>query len=158
MDNWENLLSDWLENSTKEFDSFCQQLNQDWQESSLEFKQNLDDFVNEIETIITEELIGFLNELDDLLDFSIDSDFTTTIEIENENEHDSTPDYSDYIVWFEEPILEANTNRNPACIGCRNYHGRVYSGNLLVCAIHPYGWSDDNCPDWETDNRDKQVQ
>jgi hypothetical protein len=44
-----------------------------------------------------------------------------------------------------EPTLE----KNPACIGCNNYHGNVYSGNLLVCAMHPHGWDDKNCPDWE---------
>jgi len=44
-----------------------------------------------------------------------------------------------------EPTLE----KNPACIGCRHYHGQVYSGNLLICGMHPYGWEDKNCPDWE---------
>jgi len=44
-----------------------------------------------------------------------------------------------------EPTLE----KNSACIGCRHYHGQVYSGNLLICGMHPYGWEDKNCPDWE---------
>ncbi len=44
-----------------------------------------------------------------------------------------------------EPTLEQNS----ACIGCSNYHGHVYGGNLLVCAMHPHGWDDKNCPDWE---------
>jgi hypothetical protein len=47
-----------------------------------------------------------------------------------------------------EPTLE----KHAACIGCRHYHGQVYSGNLLVCGMHPYGWETENCPDWQEDN------
>ncbi|GAB1544350.1 hypothetical protein NUACC21_70260 [Scytonema sp. NUACC21] len=51
---------------------------------------------------------------------------------------------------FPYPV-EATLQKNPACIGCRHYHGQVYSGNLLVCGMHPHGWDDENCPDWEQD-------
>ena len=34
------------------------------------------------------------------------------------------------------------------CQKCRNYHGRFYGENMLICAIHPYGWTDENCPDY----------
>lgn len=53
-----------------------------------------------------------------------------------------------YIVYTytEEPTLL----KNPACMGCRHYHGQVYGGNLLVCGMHPYGWEDKHCPDWES--------
>lgn len=40
-----------------------------------------------------------------------------------------------------------------SCVGCRNYHGAIYSGNQLICGMHPYGWGSDDCPDFEkTDN------
>ncbi|MBF2098015.1 MAG: hypothetical protein IGQ88_06525 [Gloeomargaritaceae cyanobacterium C42_A2020_066] len=45
-----------------------------------------------------------------------------------------------------DPILE----ERPACVGCRNYHGQIYGDTLLVCAMHPYGWSEGECPDWES--------
>ncbi|MBW4655998.1 MAG: hypothetical protein KME20_23595 [Kaiparowitsia implicata GSE-PSE-MK54-09C] len=45
-----------------------------------------------------------------------------------------------------DPIL----NEHSACVGCRNYHGQSYSGHMLVCAMHPYGWDDDQCPDFES--------
>jgi hypothetical protein len=45
--------------------------------------------------------------------------------------------------------VEATPEQNPACIGCKNYHGQVYGGNLLVCAMHPNGREEENCPDWE---------
>lgn len=47
------------------------------------------------------------------------------------------------------PHIPATAQQHPACIGCQHYHGHVYSGNLLVCGMHPYGWSDPHCPDWE---------
>jgi len=49
--------------------------------------------------------------------------------------------------------VEATIEKNVACIGCSHYHGQVYGGNLLVCAMHPHGWDDQNCPDWE-----KQIE
>ncbi|WP_041555573.1 hypothetical protein [Nostoc sp. PCC 7524] len=45
--------------------------------------------------------------------------------------------------------VEPSAEQNPACVGCQNYHGHVYGGNLLVCAMHPHGWDDASCPDWE---------
>ncbi|MBO3458876.1 hypothetical protein G7B40_019340 [Aetokthonos hydrillicola Thurmond2011] len=45
--------------------------------------------------------------------------------------------------------VEATLEQNPACIGCRHYHGQAYNGNLLVCGMHPYGWENEHCPDWE---------
>jgi hypothetical protein len=47
------------------------------------------------------------------------------------------------------PRLPATPQVHPACVGCQHYHGHIYSGNLLVCGMHPYGWSDEHCPDWE---------
>jgi hypothetical protein len=47
------------------------------------------------------------------------------------------------------PKVEPTLANYPACMGCRHYHGRVYHGNLLVCAMHPFGWDDKNCPDWQ---------
>jgi hypothetical protein len=46
-----------------------------------------------------------------------------------------------------EPIL----NQHPVCVGCRHYHGQSYNGNMLVCAMHPYGVEEgvDSCPDKE---------
>jgi hypothetical protein len=51
---------------------------------------------------------------------------------------------------FPYPV-EPSAEKNPACIGCRHYHGQAYGGNLLVCGMHPYGWDGDNCPDWQSE-------
>jgi hypothetical protein len=41
---------------------------------------------------------------------------------------------------------------HPACVGCLNYNGSAYGGNLLVCGFHPYGCDSDTCADWEGEN------
>jgi hypothetical protein len=47
------------------------------------------------------------------------------------------------------PYLPATVEHQPACQGCQHYHGYVYSGQLLVCGMHPYGSEGGSCPDWE---------
>lgn len=53
-----------------------------------------------------------------------------------------------------EPVthtVEPWLNQHPVCVGCRNYHGQEYGGNLLVCAMHPSGVMEgaESCPDKE---------
>jgi hypothetical protein len=51
-------------------------------------------------------------------------------------------------------LIEEENNNNEqdyvptTCNGCSNYHGQIYNGNLLVCAIHPYGFGKEYCPDF----------
>lgn len=72
---------------------------------------------------------------------------------------------ADYIRWHrlqsKQHILRSQLGFNDftparpkACQGCTNYHGLAYGYSrenraILVCAMHPYGWQqDDLCPDW----------
>ncbi len=50
--------------------------------------------------------------------------------------------------------VDPTPDKYPACIGCHHYHGQVYGGNILVCAMHPYGWDNDNCPDWKSTGKE----
>lgn len=44
------------------------------------------------------------------------------------------------------------------CIGCANYHGQDYAGNVLICAIHPYAWDGASCPDFaKNDNKPDNI-
>ncbi|MBD2536331.1 hypothetical protein H6G97_46425 [Nostoc flagelliforme FACHB-838] len=36
------------------------------------------------------------------------------------------------------------------CRGCKHFHGVVYNGVLLNCAVHPKGCFGDKCPDWQS--------
>ncbi|MFN5515060.1 MAG: hypothetical protein ACK5CA_10010 [Cyanobacteriota bacterium] len=48
------------------------------------------------------------------------------------------------------PYRPATARHQPLCQGCQHYHGFVYEGNLLVCAMHPSGVEGSSCPDWES--------
>lgn len=41
-------------------------------------------------------------------------------------------------------------DQQPACVGCRHYHGKTYGETFLVCGMHPYGAPSSSCPDWES--------
>ncbi len=55
--------------------------------------------------------------------------------------------------YYSYPV-EPTPETQPACVGCHHYHGQIYSGNLFVCAMHPYGWETEDCPDWESSSPD----
>ena len=39
------------------------------------------------------------------------------------------------------------------CRICKHHHGQIYGGVELVCAVHPYGYSEDSCPDRQAKKR-----
>lgn len=45
------------------------------------------------------------------------------------------------------PVSSA-PERPLACVGCRYYYGQSHGNAQLICAMHPYGPSDDACQDW----------
>lgn len=46
--------------------------------------------------------------------------------------------------------LDPLVNDHNACVGCRHYYGQAHGGNMLVCAMYPYGPDQEKCPDWES--------
>ncbi len=100
-----------------------------------------DELVDYLEKAIAPEIDRFL----DGLDQSITELAEPMVAMLNGIE-EAVQDSAEPIVHIVEPIL----TEHPACVGCRHYHGQTYGGNLLVCAMHPYGWDDHQCPDWES--------
>ena len=46
--------------------------------------------------------------------------------------------------------IEKEANKPPSfCQNCFYYHGK----DAIVCAVHPTGYGDDNCPDWKSPNK-----
>lgn len=37
----------------------------------------------------------------------------------------------------------------PDCRICKYYHGQIYGGFELICAVHPYGYSGNSCPNYQ---------
>ena len=100
----------------------------------------------------------------------VDSFFELSEEITEQVQNTIVSEFDQYFNELAEPILEVyweleeimgeveqpfpyrvepTPQAQPACVGCHHYHGQVYGENLLVCGMHPYGWEDENCPDWE---------
>jgi hypothetical protein len=103
------------------------------QELAEQFNQGCLEFVEDIEYCVTEAeatLETFLDPVWQWLD-GLDSAV----------EEGSRP-----LLQTLAPAVQSHT----ACVGCRNYCGETYGGNLLVCAMHPYGVEEETCPDWES--------
>ncbi|MFN6567960.1 hypothetical protein [Dendronalium sp. ChiSLP03b] len=68
---------------------------------------------------------------------------TSSCELKNLAHDYSSSDEEDDDFEFDDQLTKPI-----ACIGCANYHGVEYGGNVLVCAMQPQGWNDENCPDF----------
>lgn len=149
MDNWDNNLWKWLNDVQRELESFSIDINQEWQKNITELDTKLNDLTEEVEDAVTAELNQFLEDMDDLMiDFFrvfLDEDLTR---FEDDRDYDPEELYS----LFEDYKPIPNTQKHPACVGCSHYHGQTYNGNLLVCAMYPYGWDGEKCPDWEKES------
>ncbi|AFZ50566.1 hypothetical protein Dacsa_1912 [Dactylococcopsis salina PCC 8305] len=128
-----------MDNWTKEFLAFCDSVNQEIESFFAEMEelpQLINEAIVEMEETLTEELELFSQDCEELFTFLV-----TEIDETEEEESDS-----EFVVTSK---VYPDQNTHPACQGCRHYHGYVYGGNLFVCGMHPYGWDDENCPDWE---------
>lgn len=130
MEKWQKDFFEILETVADEVDKFFQGVNETV-ETLFELSEEI---TEQIQTSIATDIEQYLNELSEPF-LEAYWDLEDII-----GDVDSQP-----LPYMVDPTRE----KNPACIGCRNYHGQVYSGNLLVCAMHPYGWDDEHCPDWE---------
>lgn len=121
--------------------------------------KNLTEWVETVTDEVTEEIVetvdSIAEELDNYLPREIEEFFWDVfqpfIDIENDwRRGDEDNDNADnpFGEFYWNPKIEPSAEFHPACIGCSNYHGRVYNGNILICGIHPFGWETETCPDW----------
>jgi len=154
MDNWEKQLINWLNQAENNFNNFCEEVTQELKKTAHNSELFIDNLTQEIDNKIPQEIDDFLLQVDYFLEecavFLADEILPHILEDFPPNppsEEDS--DFDSNIVWFDEEKITPDAQFHTACIGCKNYHGRRYNGNFLVCGIHPYGWNDENCPDWQ---------
>ena len=134
-------MSDWQKDLAEIWESILTGV----EEFSNEVSVEVVDLIVGVAEQITSDLESITNEFKELneeiwRDLDLGGDFT----IDGEN-----PD-TDWSLYYE-PHREATAEHQPACVGCRNYNGSMFGGNLLVCGFHPYGWPEGHCPDWEGD-------
>lgn len=145
MDDWNKQLWQGLTSVGEEIEQFWQQTGEwieDFAEEIIEVVEVISEPLQEIHNSVITDLIQQLEILWD------ESGFDDELWIEE----NFFLDEDDYLY----PHKQNPSLTHPACVGCRHYHGRVYNGNLFVCAMHPYGWEDQNCPDWEKTTIDQQ--
>ncbi|MDY7016384.1 MAG: hypothetical protein SVX43_22860 [Cyanobacteriota bacterium] len=127
MDDWSKDLLDWLDTVTVEVEQFFQEMG-----------DAIETVTTQVQVSIEEDIDQFLEDLEDFFEpiVIVYTEFDAIAE-----------DFDPPGGYKVEPTFE----QNPACQGCRHYHGRTYGGNLLVCGMHPYGWDGRDCPDWEAE-------
>ncbi len=126
MEEWQNEISAIIKDLTGLFDGFGHEITELVEEVTTEAQEILNLQWDELKEVLTE----IWQELE--LEFVEPTSFTWDIPLQTQ------------------PLPDPSTH--PACIGCRNYNGSNYAGNLLVCGMHPYGCDGDICADWEGEN------
>ncbi len=139
-------MSDWQKDLAEIWESILtgvEEFSNEVQEASAEVVDLIVGVAEQI-TIDMESIANEFKELNE--EIWRDLDWEDGFNVDGEN-----PDWSLYY----EPNREATAEHQPACVGCRNYNGSMFGGNLLVCGFHPYGWQEGQCPDWEGDENDR---
>jgi hypothetical protein len=126
MEEWQNEISAAFKDLTELFDGFGRELTELVEEVTTEATEIINLQWDELKEV----LIEVLQELE--LEFEEPTLFNWDIPIATK------------------PMPDPATH--PACIGCLNYNGSDYGGNLLVCGMYPYGCGSQICADWEGEN------
>lgn len=123
---------------------------EEWPKNIFEALDSVAEIVDEFFVGVTEMVEEFANEVQNTVGIDFDQClqdmFEPIIEIYAELEEIVGETEETYYSYPVEPTPE----KHAACVGCRHYHGQVYGGNLFICAMHPYGWDTESCPDWES--------
>jgi hypothetical protein len=134
MDDWQRELFQQVETWTQEVSQFWEDMAQDMTETVEAVFKLSDAITEELQESIWQELDQLAAWwMEPLLDphFSLDWDLQ---------------DLGDP----RDPATDAFLQEHPVCSECRHYHGHSYGGTLLVCAMHPYGPTEQHhCPDAE---------
>ena len=141
MNDWQK---DWwqqLEKTTATLEDFFNNFNQSIESFAEDVANTLEEFGEQLQDAVFTEVD---RHVDDFVDFvaeaNLELEFTLWDDLESFAE-----DFDFVDITTEIP----SESKHAACIGCRNYHGQAYNGQILVCGMHPYGVDDSFCPDWE---------
>lgn len=134
MEDWAKEWFQTLETVADEIDKFFQDLERDLHETVEVLTQISEEVVEQVQNAVISELDRNFGDL--LLPI-----ITVWIEFD-----DTLIDEAEFLAHPGEP----EPVKHPACVGCQHYHGQAYGGHVFVCAMHPYGWDGEQCPDWET--------
>lgn len=133
MEEWQKSFFVVVETAVAEVEQFFNDATGEFAEMLDSLAKLSEEFTEQVQNTLVDELDEYFSELIEPL-----------IEVFRELDPEANEiDLS--VVTYVEP----SPTQQPACIGCCNYHGHVYGGNLLVCGMHASGVESDKCPDWE---------
>lgn len=142
MERWLNHLSDQarvnLETLAQQSEAWADQVERNLSEDLNHWLEEVDQSLEPLERAIAPEVEAFTNQMNAVIEPMVNQ---LTTALDEWFTQVSTP-----LSQTVDPIMQDHH----ACVGCRNYHGQAYGGNLLVCGMHPYGPEQDQCPDWES--------
>jgi hypothetical protein len=124
---------------------------EEWPKDIFEVLESVASMVDEFFLGVTEVVEVFANEVQDAVGIDVDQCLQDMFEpiIEIYAELEEIVGETEETYYYSYPV-EPTPEKNPACVGCRHYHGQIYGGNLFVCGMHPYGCETESCPDWES--------
>ncbi|MEL6501259.1 MAG: hypothetical protein AAFQ23_07625 [Cyanobacteria bacterium J06623_1] len=144
MNDWQDEWWKQIEKTATEMETFFTEVGETTELLVDEVTENVGSFFEQFQ-------VGFGEEVEDFVRNFVDVIITTSDDIEaaffDEWDGFVDDDFDFTSISYHTPSAQSH----PACIGCANYHGHVYNGNLLVCAMHPQGMEDSSCPDWSKD-------
>jgi hypothetical protein len=143
MEDWSKDFFGVMENAVSEVEHFFSEMGEEFVEMLDVLAKMSAEFTEQVQNNLINDIDGYFNEFDGL--------FNEFIEPIIEIYRDFDPEF-DEIDLSMVTYVDPSPTQQPACRGCRNYHGQVYGGNLLVCAMHPTGVESESCADWETDS------
>jgi hypothetical protein len=137
--DWERQIAQMMESVTQQSQKFVLDLSKDIEETVDGFVSLADEiadtFTEQIQVVLDQEIDPILDQLiQPLVQWSLDFDREV-----------------DRLIFPFRQTFEPTLNQHPVCVGCKNYHGQVYNGQMLVCGMHPFGVNEgiDSCPDKE---------
>ncbi|MBD2021556.1 hypothetical protein H6F43_15355 [Leptolyngbya sp. FACHB-36] len=134
MESWSDDFFEVLEVVANELEQFCTDI-------AKEVNGAIEAFADVSEAVFEQMQTTFVAEFDRQLSEFVDPLVDACLGIEGAIGEAAQP-----LLHTVDPLL----NNHPACVGCRHYHGQVYSGTPLICGMHPYGWESEQCPDWQS--------
>lgn len=149
MDNWQQ---DWFktfETIANEVGQFFEEVAEDVGREVADAAETLFNFSEDMASEVDQALVQIdelvapkLEQLDEQMTQWLEPMLQAILGVQTTLDQAAAP-----VTQTVEPWL----NQHPVCVGCRNYHGQEHGGQMLVCAIHPYGVMEgsDSCPDKE---------
>ncbi|MFM9267016.1 hypothetical protein [Tychonema sp. BBK16] len=143
MEDWSKELFEVMENAASEVEHFFSDMNEEFAEMVDVLAKMSEEFTEQIQNNLINDIDGYFSEFDGYLNELIEP----IIEVYRDFDSNIGDIDSSFVTY-----VDPSPTQQPACRGCSNYHGQVYGGNLLVCAMHPTGVESESCADWEADS------